>query len=277
MRTLAGSSSSARSIGKAAPRGLPVSLVCRPRHGLMLVGMPDSRSAWPLYFFLSYARADSRDGPFLEKFARDLGAEVRRRVGHPDPDTVGFFDRSSIQQGDAWSARLVAALCHCRTFVAMCSPSFFVSENCGREWGLFQTRLRSAAVLDQTCPSALLPVIWVPLRRVPKPLAQLQYDHDKLGKVYAESGLLQLMRLKRNHDEYQEFLLALAARIVQLAEDSPLVSQSETVAFNQVPNAFSMLVGPAPAPDQGNPSSADQWALRRNGKNSRQLPRLDGP
>ncbi|MCK9930343.1 TIR-like protein FxsC [Frankia sp. Mgl5] len=212
--------------------------------------MPDSWSGLPLYFFFSYARADSRDDPLLEQFFRDLRAEVRRRVGHPSADSVGFLDQSSIQPGEAWSAELGAALSRCRTFVAMCSPSFFASEYCGREWGMFDGRLHAASAAGRVCPPALLPVIWTPLRVLPEPLARLQYDHSGLGDTYAQFGLRYLLRLKRNHDEYQEFLLTLAVRIVDLAEDSPLVPQREIPALHQVPNAFPPLAGSAPPPDE---------------------------
>ncbi|TCJ34224.1 TIR-like protein FxsC [Parafrankia sp. BMG5.11] len=222
------------------------------RHRLAPAGMPEAWSARPLYFFFSYARADSRDDPLLEQFFRDLRDEVRRRVGDPDPNTVGFLDLRSIQPGEAWSAELGAALCRCRTFVAMCSPSFFASEYCGREWGMFDGRLRSAAASGQV-PAALLPVIWTPLRDPPEPLARLQYDHSALGKAYTKFGLRYLMQLKRNHDEYQEFVLTLAARIVQLADDSPLTAEPEIPALHQVPDAFRLLAGPPTIPDQEDP------------------------
>lgn len=276
-RELAGSLSNVRSVEMAAPMGFVAPRVRRIQHGLMPTGMHDFGDTRPLYFFLSYARADSRDDPLLGQFFRDLRAEVRRHAGYPDPDTVGFLDLRSIQPGDAWSAQLGAALCRCRTFVAMCSPSFFVSENCGREWGIFESRLRGAATLGQTCPSALLPVIWTPLRRVPESLARLQYDHERFGKGYAESGLRYLMQLKRTHDEYQEFLLALAGRIVQLAEDSPLAPQSEIPPFHEVPNAFGMSTDPVSDPDQRDLLPLEERGPRWTGKNPRRLPRLDGP
>ncbi|ABW15075.1 hypothetical protein Franean1_5725 [Parafrankia sp. EAN1pec] len=237
-------------IRKTTSRGFPGV----PEHGylhrLTPAGMPEAWSARPLYFFFSYARADSRDDPLLERFFRDLRAEVRRRVGHPDPDTVGFLDQRSIQPGEAWSTELGAALCRCRTFVAMCSPSFFASEHCGREWGMFDERLRSAAASAQACPAALLPVIWTPLRDPPELLARLQYDHSGLGKTYTQFGLRYLMQLKRNHDEYQEFVLTLAVRIVQLAEDSPLAPKSEIPPLQEVPDAFRVLARPPLTRDQ---------------------------
>ncbi|WP_261561452.1 TIR-like protein FxsC [Frankia tisae] len=203
----------------------------------------------PPYFFLSYARADNTDGPYLETFFTDLRHEVRTRGGHPSLDEVGFLDTASIQPGEAWSDELANALGRCRTFVAICSRSFFTSEYCGREWQVFTDRLRERALAGAVRPPALLPVIWTPLRPPPTILAHLQYNHDDLGRCYAQNGLRYLLQLKRNHDEYQEFLVALAERIVHLAENSPLPPMAQAPDFHAVRNAF----GPTAPPDPPEP------------------------
>ncbi len=197
----------------------------------------------PPYFFLSYARADINDGPYLKTFFTDLRHEVRTRCGL-NADEVGFLDTTSIQAGQAWSDELANALGKSRTFVAICSRTFFASEYCGREWQVFSDRLRATADLP-----ALLPVIWTPLRPPPTILARLQYNHEDLGACYAANGLRYLLQLKRNHDEYQEFLVALAERIVHLAEESPLPPMRKAPDFHLVRNAF----GPAAPPDPPDP------------------------
>ncbi|EFC82656.1 hypothetical protein FrEUN1fDRAFT_4229 [Parafrankia sp. EUN1f] len=219
----------------------------------MPAGVPEEPEAWPLYFFLSYARADSSGEPYLEKFYRDLRAEVRLRAGASDARTVGFFDLRTIEPGQAWSTEIGAALARCRTFIAMCSPTFFASEYCGREWTAFDERLRSASTGGHGRPALLLPVIWMPLRDPPEALVQLQYDHVELGKTYAQNGLRYLLQLERNHDEYQEFLVALSTRIVRLAHESPLPPGRETRGLSQVPNMF-RAVSPAPPGDDTGPA-----------------------
>ncbi|WP_255650049.1 TIR-like protein FxsC [Frankia sp. ArI3] len=174
-----------------------------------------------MYFFLSYARLDIKDGPFLNRFFLDLRREVRARCGHPSLDDVGFLDTSNIRPGAAWPNELSDALRRCRTFVAICSRSLFASENCGREWQVFDDRLRAQEANGAIRPPALLPVIWTPLRPTPAILSGLQYSHRDLGEGYATHGLRYLLQLKRNYDEYQEFLVALANRIIFLAEESP--------------------------------------------------------
>ncbi|WP_261554213.1 TIR-like protein FxsC [Frankia tisae] len=202
-----------------------------------------------MYFFLSYARIDIADGPFLDTFLLDLRREVRTRCGHPSLEDVGFLDTSSIRPGEAWSDELADALRQCRTFVAICSRSFFASEYCGREWQVFDDRLRARTATGLARPPALLPVIWTPLRPAPTILSRLQYNHRDLGEVYARHGLRYLLQLKRNYDEYQEFLVALANRIISLAEESPLLPMTAPPDFHAVRNAFEPAGGAAqPSP-----------------------------
>jgi FxsC-like protein len=174
----------------------------------------------PPYFFLSYARSD--DDPYVEQFFRDLCAEVRMQAGLPSTAEVGFFDTHSIELGAPWSAELVRALAECRTFLALCSPRYVVSEMCGREWQLFSDRLEHYGQrVDTPCP-LLMPVVWLPLRAVPAAVSRLQYDAESFGDAYRRGGLRQLMRLQRNRDDYLEALTALAERIVGNATAHPL-------------------------------------------------------
>jgi hypothetical protein len=83
----------------------------------------------PLFFF-SYARAD--DDGYVQRFYADLVNEVGRQSGRRDDD-VGFRDLSTIPVGSPWRQRLIEALSRTRTFVALCSPTYYGSEFCGKE------------------------------------------------------------------------------------------------------------------------------------------------
>ncbi|SNQ51900.1 FxsC C-terminal domain [Frankia canadensis] len=192
----------------------------------------------PLYFFLSYARLDGQGDSYLHRFVGDLRREVRARCGHPSAEEVGFLDTTSIQPGEAWSAELAEALRRCRTFVAICSRSFFASEYCGREWRAFEDRRQHGQESGGVRSPTLLPVIWTPLPDPPAVLAELQYDHVGFGKLYARHGLRYLLQLTRNHDEYQEFLVTLAERIVYLAENSALPPLTRAPDFDKIHSAF---------------------------------------
>ncbi|MFB9356850.1 TIR domain-containing protein, partial [Actinoplanes nipponensis] len=91
-----------------------------------------------LYFFLSYARG--RDDVYVHQFFQDLSQEVRALAGLGPEAEVGFLDHRSIQPGDVWPETLVDALSRCQAFLALCSPAYFLSEPCGREWAIFAER-----------------------------------------------------------------------------------------------------------------------------------------
>ncbi|WP_422771804.1 TIR-like protein FxsC [Plantactinospora sp. WMMC1484] len=191
-----------------------------------------------LHFFLSYARSD--DDPYVERFYRDLCAEVRVRAGLASNAEVGFFDRSSIEIGATWSAELVDALGNACSFVALVSPRYFTSEPCGREWQIFADRMRQHEAAGDARLAALLPVLWLPPRQVPEVVQAVQYDRDVFSEAYRRDGLRQLMRLRRNEDEYLEAISILADRIVDNATTDPLtpLPKHRRVDFVSVRSAF---------------------------------------
>ena len=187
-------------------------------------------------FFLSYARTD--DDIYVQQFYHDLSAEVRAYAGlHPRAE-VGFLDRSNLEMGAEWEPRLLEALAECRTFVALLSPRYVVSEPCGREWTVFAERLQRYEADVEVRPPALIPVQWLIPRRLPTAVERRQYDNDQLPPAYRELGLRQLIRLQKRRDAYLELLAHLARRIVDTAEHHPIPNGSTDRAFSEVPNAF---------------------------------------
>jgi FxsC-like protein len=209
-----------------------------------------------VYFFLSYARSD--DDAYVARFYRDLCSEVRVRAGLPSAQEVGFFDTESIEIGAPWSVRLVTALSTCRTFVALCSPRYFVSEPCGREWQIFSDR-QSRREQRTTQPSTILPVVWLPPRQMPAVVEELQYSAAALGEAYQREGLRQLMRLRRYRDAYVRCLSALAVQIVDVASNGPEPSTAShhVVDFSSVDSAFHDNHSAQPASQPGSERQVD--------------------
>ena len=211
------------------------------------------------YFFLSYARGD--DDPFVHQFYRDLSAEVRSYAGMDATQEVGFLDVHSIEFGATWSDKLMAALAHSHSFIALCSPRYFLSEACGREWAVFAGRMRIYERQTGIAPPVLLPLRWMLSRRIPPVLAERQYDHDNLPEAYRQTGLRQLLRLARNRDHYLEFVNELAQRVVDAAEFHDLPPMASPPEFAHVQSAFDSRHGgeagqnirPAPAGIGGQP------------------------
>lgn len=206
-------------------------------------------------FFISYARADY--DPFLERFHKDLATEVGRRVIHP-PQRISFLDREELQAGADWPSHLLEGLQRSRVLVALYSPWFFSRENCGREWALFQMRQDALARRSEgPPPSVILPVLWTPRDALPPELpacaAGIQYDHRRMGSVYAEEGMRELLRLRLYEDQYHIALKYLAARISELAQGPPLPPATGIAAHRDIPNAFAPS---SPEPDAPAPAGA---------------------
>ncbi|MCM3882068.1 TIR-like protein FxsC [Frankia sp. R82] len=240
----------------------------------MTAAEPVAAGEPPLYFFISYARPDSNDGTFLLRFFRDLRHEVRVRCGHARAEEVGFLDRSSLRPGDDWSAELVAALARARTFVAICSPTFFASENCGREWEFFDDRLRQLEEKGSSRAPLILPIMWIPMHPPPI-LAELQYSHEDLGADYARYGLRYLLQLKRNRDQYQHFLVMLADRIVELALAIELPPLTDLPHFPEIGNAFERRDRRSGRPGSAEPSGPRPAELMPSGSTAAE-PMLPG-
>lgn len=196
----------------------------------------------PLFFF-SYARAD--DDGYVKRFYADLVAEVQRQSGHRGDD-VGFRDLTTMQAGSLWRDELTEALRLTRTFVALCSPTYYASEYCGKEWSAYRLRLEKHRGEQGVYPPTLLPVIWVPGGQVPDVVAEIQYADEELGEVYAREGLHFLLRLTRYRDEYQEVVIRLARRVVALAEKFDPAAISEPLDLDALPSAFVHTPPPNP-------------------------------
>ncbi|WP_430788423.1 TIR-like protein FxsC [Actinoplanes sp. G11-F43] len=190
-----------------------------------------------LYFFLSYARGS--DDTYVRNFFTDLCVEVRLLAGLRESDEVGFLDNESIEPGDVWAATLVDALSRCRSFLPLCSPRFFLSEPCGREWAIFDSRIRLHEQVHRTRPSTLIPLRWLPSKLMPEFAARLQYFVEpQLDGQQPNPGIRQLMRLTRNRDDYLEFVTRLATRIVDAAHSDPLQDGPRDLDWHNVPSAF---------------------------------------
>ena len=186
-------------------------------------------------FYLSYAQADE-DG-YVARFYEDLAREVRRQGG-PVDDEIGFRDVASLRLGSMWSHDLISALSTARTFVALCSPSYFASEFCGREWAAFVVRAENYRRQHGVHPPTLLPVIWVPVNRMPDPVQELQHHHGEIGSAYRREGLYHLLRLRRYRDDYHDLLRDLALRIVDVAARHPMQPLPASFDVLDTPSVF---------------------------------------
>jgi FxsC-like protein len=190
------------------------------------------------WFYLSYA--SDRADEYVERFFKDLQEEIRIRTAVTDEDSIGFFDRHGAQEtGDRWQANL-SALQSSRTMVCLFSPRYFASEYCGREFQIFRSRVelyRQTSLGSE--PPAILPVLLTPVgSTLPEAVADIQYLSTEFPRVYAEQGLLYMMRLKKFSDDYQEFVSLLASQLINTASQYELPALETVTSFADTPNAF---------------------------------------
>jgi FxsC-like protein len=197
------------------------------------------------YFFLSYAhqpRIDPDDpgdpNEWIHKLFRDLSHEVMELTDLPGGRQPGFMDRE-LRLGNEWPRRITEALSSCRVFIPLYSPRYFSSESCGKEWYAFHRRQVEHEANGGRHPEAIIPVLWVPVpdRALPQVAKSLQFDHHRLGEVYARGGFSQLIRINRYSDDYNMALHTLAHHIVRVAAGNAPVP-AETGDFAGLDCAF---------------------------------------
>jgi FxsC-like protein len=210
--------------------------------------------------FLSYARKDS--DPRLDKFVADLTALLKLHTDLDDDDEILFQDVSDIDLGDHWPTQLQRAIATSKAMIAICSPTYFTREFCGKEWELFRRRLTAYAKSQgrAAAPPLILPLLWAPPRRstskpLPDVVREIQHAED-FGEIYNTKGLHYIIGLSKHADLYQEILDKIARRILEATEQDPLPDFPEPFTFPSIPSAFGGEAAPssatqAAAPDSG--------------------------
>lgn len=173
-------------------------------------------------FFLSRAAGD--DDSYAIRFFRDLSAKVREISGVDGE--VGFVETVDSDSRSPWSAPARNALAGCQVFVALCSPRYFLSERCGRQWWIFADRLDRYAKQTGQHPPALLSVLWS--------------GSGGVDDAPGDGGLAvrQLIRLRSHRPRYEALLTTLATQIVRAVEEHRIPPASPNFDPGTVPSAF---------------------------------------
>ncbi len=193
------------------------------------------------WFFFSYAHADHDN--FLKQFYEDLLKEVRGLVG-ATAEAAGFVDRKDIEHVATWDVVLQNALQSCRVFVPIYSPSYFLSEYCGKEFKVFRDRARAAIGDDSLILPVLLNHESNVAPKIPEAINKIQYTiQDYYPPEYTSEGLLQLIRLgvapnAKYYNQYWEFVRKLATKIVAAANTHVLPDSPSLTPLDQVSSLF---------------------------------------
>lgn len=206
------------------------------------------------WFFLSYARrndlrsgriGDSKDRRLIQRFYQDLVREMISRglASIPRTETeVGFFDQGGIEPGDIWDETLAKALRTSRVLVCLYSRGYFESEYCGKEFQVFQSRVRDYSITrNATHLPLIIPVLWHrpdKFPSLPACTSDIQYAHDEFGSVYAVEGLEYIMRLQKCKDNYEEFLIRFTDKLIAIAEEHTMPILAECPPLRTIQSAF---------------------------------------
>lgn len=203
------------------------------------------------WFFLSYAKRDAKENPWLKRFYKALTLEIGRIVGLPatiKEKEIGFLDDEGIEVGDEWPKTLAEALQTSRVFICLYSAGYFNSEFCGKEFQVFQSRINdyiSTTPQATASPPLIIPVLWERPSRLPKPLPSavmdIQYTDTDFGELYAQEGLLYIMKMGEKA-EYRRFIMNFAERIVREARSHQLPRLQNILPLQTIVSAFRPLI-----------------------------------
>ena len=187
--------------------------------------------------FLSYARDDSRNDPWIRKFADDLKEALRVLLG-PQHEPL-FYDSETVTAGSRWREILADGLCQSRVCVALCSTSYVSSAFGGKEYQVFLDRIVEHKQRTGSSPAALFPIIWAPSLIDPFPAAikDIQFTDASWPQSYVERGLLGLLKNERFKSDYIDFVDQLAKKLV-LAGATPMQPLGQLPPFSQIEHAF---------------------------------------
>jgi CheY-like chemotaxis protein len=196
------------------------------------------------HFYLTFAKSDAGiHTVHVKRFFDDLSDFIRIKLGIPNKEPVGFFDRRESE----WAGQLAQTLRTSRTLVCLTSPAFFRNERAGKEWQLFQARIeRHTSLMESSLQglkpkhSVILPVTWIPVQNVPASVARvLDSRLEDSNPIYRVKGMLAMLKSMGNfrHD-YAEVVNAIAERVIDLSEAVNLLPFEELPAESQLQNAF---------------------------------------
>src|SRR5262249_45755623 len=150
-------------------------------------------------------------GGELEKFLDELERDLKAAIG--SAVEILFRDLQDLRLGAEWKPALEDALKSASLLLAICSPSFFKSDYCGKEYSVFHDRVTRAPKLAGGVPHrAIFPIVWLPAGEngTPERVSRFQFNHAELPAQYAKGGLRPLFRITRNRDDALSFTETLA-------------------------------------------------------------------
>jgi hypothetical protein len=209
-------------------------------------------------FFFSYASRDyknatkeilTKDGyhrvNYLDNFFDEVCKGVGKLTGN-NYNEVGYRDRDRLEIGDFWDKHLVEGLQNSSVLLAIISPAYLKSENCGREVQFFIERLNKLPPQQRKC-HRIIPIFWVEANscfegfngNIHKFISELQWNQPGMPEKYPYYiGVEQLYNLIEVR-ECAQVVEQISKRIVELARLRPRLRKlSGKGDFSELPSVF---------------------------------------
>ncbi len=189
------------------------------------------------------ARAETDEGPliyvsfsrrdhdrYFAQFLSDLDDALRIHTGIGTADESIFWWDDSLATGIQWPRQVMRALRTARVALCMTSPSYFESENCGREFSAF--RMRAERSQGGIYPDHLL------AGGGAGPMRSPEFQGSSGSGAYLQEGLAYMMRLARHRLAYSKLVEELAADLARIVLERPLAVLDPLPPLETLPNAF---------------------------------------
>jgi hypothetical protein len=207
-------------------------------------------------FFFSYAREDRRNSvignPFnqsrgvnlIDALFEELRGEVQERLGCPPPETA-YRDIKDIKAGHVWPVELAEAVCNSCVLIALLTPNYLRSQNCGREFAVFQLRFEKIA---KPRFHHIVPIFWQSSAycnpHIPERAREFFNDVQLFGgglpeRYPAAVGLKDIWRMGPQED-FHAIVISTADRIVSMINEQQLPPLAGFENFHHLPSAFAL-------------------------------------
>src|SRR3982750_1020730 len=148
--------------------------------------------------FTSYAQADGKGDPALERFVENFREQLRALRGLPDAEGLVFFDKHGVSGGDDWMKKILDIVRTADVLVCLMSPTYLGREWWGRELEIFVRRKDAL----QGAPDAhfIIPIWWQPPqapRPLPSRLSRFNYRDPQYPPDYEKLGVKGLARRRK--------------------------------------------------------------------------------
>lgn len=174
------------------------------------------------------------DDQYVEDFHQDLCRRVAELTN--EHETVEGFLGTISSETRNWPANMATALSRCDVFIAILSPRYFLNRTCGKQYWVFNQRLRRYEAETGVRAPALIPVVWSPTKSTgDMPVSGVTPDDETVRQ-----GLRRYVRITRLRDDYERFIGRLAQQIISVTREHRLPKEAPVPDLTQTPSAFAI-------------------------------------